>query len=180
MSTQQENIFDDIVQSMITQMPNGEVQVANYVNVQGQAGRVHQLTTQQLFNFGSILSGTHPTQLGTTPLAFLAFQFKLQDLIDLNARDRIVPTYKLYYSKDGEFVKLSGWSVPRADAVAGTAAGKEEHFEHTLRGVGRFAGVALLQVIVNQDERLLAARMQYDNDFEFIFENGAIRFRAQE
>lgn len=174
-----ENMFDDIVSNMCHTNLEGELKVANWVNVEGGDGRKHALTTQQLYHFGSILSGTHPTQLNTTPLAFLCYQYDLKDLIGLAQRQRVVPVYKVSYSADGQFLKLTGWSAPQADMLAGTYAGKEEHFEHTIRNVGLFAGVAYLQVVANQAEELIQLRMQYGLDFEFIFEHGAIRVRSQ-
>lgn len=174
-----ENMFDDIVENMCHKGLDGELKVANWVKVEGGNGRQHALTTQQLFHFGSILSGTHPTQLNTTPLSFLSYQYEIQDLINLGARNHVVPFYKVSYSAEGQFIKISGWSAPQPDVAAGTYHGKEETFEHTIRNVGLFAGVAYLQVVANQAEELVQLRMQYGLDFEFIFEHGAIRVRSQ-
>ena len=173
-----ENMFDDIVTNMCQHGIDGELKVANWVKVEGGDGRQHALTTQQLYHFGAILSGTHPTQMNTTPLAFLCYQYDLKDLINLSQRGRVVPVYKVSYSAEGQFLKLTGFSAPQADVQAGTFGGKEEHFEHTIRNVGLFAGVAYLQVVANQADELVQLRMQYGLDFEFIFEHGAIRVRS--
>jgi hypothetical protein len=175
-----QNIFDDIVLSMINNEPDGSVAVRNYVRVEGQAGIQHTLTVQQLMNFGAIMGGTHPTQLNISPLQFVAYQYQLQDLIALQDQGRGVAVYKIHYSAMGQFIKLTGLSAPLADLRENSTTGKEVVFEYHVPNIGAFAGVALLGVIVNQSDQLLGARHNYNTDFEFVFDRGAIKFRSQD